>query len=77
MIEEASILLDNESNNVIVAVVYILNNNDFVCENYILNELNNTLYDVYSSIKSAKILWDVLDKKQKVKDVGMKKNHNR
>ena len=60
-----------------MAVVYIWNNNDFVYENYILNELNNILYNVYSSIKSAKILWKVLDKKHKIEDVGMKKNHNR
>jgi hypothetical protein len=25
---------------------------DFICKNYILNGLDNTLYDVYNSIKS-------------------------
>jgi hypothetical protein len=34
---------------------------------------NNTLYDVYSSIKSANALWKALDQKYKVKDDGMKK----
>ncbi|KAK9989314.1 hypothetical protein SO802_029553 [Lithocarpus litseifolius] len=46
---------------------------DFLCKNYILNGLDNTLYNVYSSIKSAKVLWDSLDKKYKTKDVGTKK----
>jgi hypothetical protein len=27
-----------------------------MCKNYILNELDNMIYDVYSSIKSVKVL---------------------
>ena len=46
---------------------------DFLCKNYILNELDNTLYSVYSSIKRAKELWDSLDKKYKTEDAGTKK----
>ena len=46
---------------------------DFLCKNYILNGLDNTLYNVYSSIKTARELWESLDRKYKMEDVGMKK----
>jgi hypothetical protein len=35
-----------------MAVVDSWNHTDFICKNYILNVLDNTLYDVYNSIKS-------------------------
>jgi hypothetical protein len=44
-----------------------------MCKNYILNVLDNTQYDVYSSIKSAKALWKVVNKKFKVEVAIMKK----
>jgi len=53
-----------------------LNHIDFMCKNYILNGLDNTLYNVYSSIKSTKALWEDLEKRKnnyKDEDVGMKK----
>lgn len=40
---------------------------------YILNGLDNTFYGVCSAIKSAKKLWDSLEKKYKMKDGGTKK----
>jgi hypothetical protein len=43
--------------------------NDFVCKNNILNILDNTQYDLYSSNKSVKALWT---KMFKVKGVIMK-----
>ncbi|KAI3437279.1 uncharacterized protein J3R85_005525 [Psidium guajava] len=46
---------------------------DFLCRNYILNGLDNTLYNVYSSLKTAKELWDSLDKKYKTKDARLRK----
>ena len=44
-----------------------------MCQNYILNGLDNILYNVYSPIKTAKELWDSLDKKYKTEDVAAKK----
>ena len=41
------------------------NDFDFLCCNYVLNGLENTLYNVYSPLKMAKELWDSLDKKYK------------
>ena len=39
-----------------MVVVNAWNHIYFMCKNYIFNELDNTLYDVYSSINSAKAL---------------------
>lgn len=71
--EDAPALKENESNRQVVATVEAWKHADFLCKNYILNGLDNALYNVYSPIKSAKELWDSLDKKYKAKDAGMKK----
>ncbi|KAK4404257.1 hypothetical protein Sango_0794300 [Sesamum angolense] len=46
---------------------------DFLCKNYILNSLSDTLYNVYSSAKTARVLWESLEKKYKTEDAGLKK----
>lgn len=46
---------------------------DFLCRNYILNGLDNALYNVYCQVKSAKELWETLEKKYKAEDAGLKK----
>ena len=46
---------------------------EYLCKNYILNGLDNTLYNVYSSVDSAKNLWISSDKKYKIEVVGAKK----
>ena len=45
----------------------------FLCKNYILNGLNNMLYNVYSVKELAKALWESLDLKYKIEDAGEKK----
>ncbi|XP_016652450.1 PREDICTED: uncharacterized protein LOC107881912 [Prunus mume] len=57
----------------VVAATDAWYHSDFLCKNYILNGLDNTLYNVYSPIKTAKALWESLDKKYKTEDAGMKK----
>lgn len=42
-------------------------------KNYTLNELDNTSFDVYNSIKITKVVREALDKKYKAKDTNMKK----
>ncbi|XP_024164443.1 uncharacterized protein LOC112171495 [Rosa chinensis] len=37
--------------------------NEFLCRNYILNALDDSLYDIYSSFKTARELWESLDNK--------------
>jgi len=48
---------------------------DFVFNIYILNGLDNTLYDIYSYISSENSLWEVLDWKYKAENVIMKKKN--
>ena len=49
------------------------NHFDFLCRNYVLNGMENTLYNVHSPLKTAKELWDSLDKKYKTEVAGLKK----
>ena len=56
-----------------VATVEAWKHANFLCRNYILNGLDNILYNVYSPIKTAKELWESLEKKYKTDDVGSKK----
>jgi len=46
---------------------------DFLCGNYILNRLDDSLYNVCSTILTAKKLWASLDKKYKINKDGTKK----
>ena len=45
---------------------------DFFCRNYVLNRLDDSLYNVYIPITTAKKLWASLDKKYKSEDAGTK-----
>ena len=46
---------------------------DFLYRNYIMNCLENNLYDIYSSYKTIKQVWEMLEKKYKIEDAGAKK----
>ena len=71
--ENAPNLKENQMDRQVVAAMEAWKHADFLCKNYILNGLDNTQYNVYSSIKIAKELWDSLDKKYKTEDAGTKK----
>ncbi|GJV11610.1 pol polyprotein [Tanacetum coccineum] len=45
----------------------------FLCHNYVLNGLVDSLYNVYCKTTTAKELWDSLERKYKTKDAGTKK----
>ncbi|KAL5827103.1 hypothetical protein ACOSQ3_018937 [Xanthoceras sorbifolium] len=47
--------------------------NDFLCKNCILNDLSDDLYDYYNSNKSAKEIWDALQKKYDTEKTEAKK----
>ncbi|KAL4363488.1 hypothetical protein GQ457_04G016320 [Hibiscus cannabinus] len=47
---------------------------DFLCQNYILNGLHDSLYRVYDVHKTTKSLWAALDHKYKAEDAGTKKH---
>lgn len=71
--EDEPKLSETEDDTTTVAAVDAWKHSDFVCKNYILNGLDNNLYDVYRSINSAKALWEALDRKYKAEDAGLKK----
>ena len=71
--EDAPFCSENEADRQVVVAVDAWKHSDFLCKNYILNGLDNTLYNVYSLIKTARELWESLDRKYKTKDVVMKK----
>ena len=56
-----------------VAAVEAWKHADFLCRNYLLNGLDNTLYNVYCAFNTARELWESLDKKYKTEDAGLKK----
>ncbi|XP_073124067.1 uncharacterized protein [Henckelia pumila] len=71
--EDPPIVVEGDSDTERRTVVDAWNHNDFLCRNYIFNGLDDTLYSVYSSVKTAKELWDSLEKKYKTEDAGIKK----
>ena len=71
--ENAPNLKENQMDRQVVAAMEAWKHADFLCKNYILNGLDNTQYNVYSSIKTSKELWDSLEKKYKTIDTGTKK----
>ena len=71
--KDAPVCSENEADRQVVVAVDAWKHSDFLCKNYILNELDNTLYNVYSPIKTARELWESLDRKYKTEDDGMKK----
>ena len=71
--EDSLVLKEGENNKQIVTAVDAWKHSNFLCKNYILNGLENTLYNVYSSISLEKELWASLDRKYKTEDVGHKK----
>ena len=71
--EDAPVYNENETDHQVIATVDAWKHSDFLCKNYILNGLDNILYNVYNPIKMARDLWKSLDRKYKTKDAGMKK----
>ena len=71
--EDAPALKENETDKQVVAAMEAWKHADFLCHNYILNGLDNTLYNVYCAFNTARELWESLDKKYKIEDAGLKK----
>ena len=71
--EDAPALNEDETDRQVVAAVEAWKHADFLCRNYILNGLDNTLYNVYYAFNTARELWESLDKKYKTEDAGLKK----
>ena len=71
--EDAPALKENETDRQVVTTVEAWKHADFLCRNYLLNGLNNTLYNVYCAFNTARELGESLDKKYKTEDAGLKK----
>ena len=66
--EDVPALKENENDKQVVAAVEAWKLANFLCSNYILNGLGNTLYNVYCAFDTARELWESLDKEYKIED---------
>ncbi|XP_015895329.1 uncharacterized protein LOC107429192 [Ziziphus jujuba] len=57
-----------ESDRETLMVVDVWKNSNYLCRNYVLNGLSDSIYGVYCSAKSAKELWKTLDRKYKIEN---------
>ena len=71
--EDAPTLKENETDRQLVAAVEAWKHADFLCRNYLLNGLDNTLYNVSCAFNTTGELWESLDKKYKTEDARLKK----
>ena len=69
--ENAPALSEDETDRQAIAAVEAWKHSDFLCRNYILNGLDNTLYNVYSPLQMARELWESSDKKYKTEHGGI------
>ncbi|KAL2512132.1 Uncharacterized protein Adt_17732 [Abeliophyllum distichum] len=68
--EDALKLKQGEGDIQAVSAVEAWKHSDFLCRNYVMNSLADSLYNVYSTMKTAKELWESLDRKYKTEDAG-------
>ncbi|KZV35478.1 hypothetical protein F511_35865 [Dorcoceras hygrometricum] len=73
LIEEPSVVTESDNDTQRRTAVDVWNHNDLLCHNYILKSLDDVLYCVYSSDKTAKELWNSLENKYKTEYAGVKK----
>ena len=66
-------LLTAESNMQTVYTVDAWKHFDYICRNYVLNGLDELLYNMYSAKLTSKALWESLDHKYKTEDARAKK----
>ena len=71
--EDAFKLKEDERDIQVISIVDAWKHFDFLCRNYVMNALIDSLYNVFSDKKTVKELWESLDRKYKTKDVGTKK----
>nr|GEW05472.1 lysine-specific demethylase JMJ25-like isoform X2 [Tanacetum cinerariifolium] len=48
-------------------------NDDYICRGHILNGMDDSLFDIYQNIESAKALWESLESKYMAEDASSKK----
>ena len=48
-------------------------NDDYICRGHILNGMSDSLFDIYQTVESAKLLWNDLESKYIAEDASSKK----
>ncbi|CAL2228229.1 unnamed protein product [Prunus armeniaca] len=71
--QDAPVSNENLATKETVTAIDAWTQSDFLCRNYILNGLDDALYDVYAAFKTAREVWESLEKKYKTEDAGSKK----
>ncbi|XP_073130832.1 uncharacterized protein [Henckelia pumila] len=71
--EDPPVVTKGDSDTQRSTAVHAWNHSDFLCRNYILNGLDDTLYSLHSSVKTARELWESLEKKYETGDAVIKK----
>lgn len=44
-----------------------------VCKGHILNTLSDRLYDIFTTTKSTRVIWNALEAKYKIEKIGIEK----
>ena len=71
--EEAPKLKHDERDIQVINVVDAWKHSDFLCRNYFVNVLTDSLYNMYTYKKTIKEIWESLDRKYKTKHAKAKK----
>ena len=71
--DDPPILQEDETDPKVRMTFLAWKDSDYLCRNYVMNCLADSLYNVYSSKASSKELWESLDRKYKTEDAGSKK----
>ncbi|KAI3436987.1 Toprim domain-containing protein [Psidium guajava] len=71
--EDAPQISDGETDKQAFNALEAWKHSDFLCRNYVMNGLHDSLYNVYCTINTAKELWESLDRKYKTEDAGANK----
>ena len=71
--EDAPKPKEGETDIQVASAIDAWHHSDFLCKNYVMNGLSDSLYNVYIGKKTAKELWESLDQKYKTEDAGTKK----
>ena len=67
LMEKSLKLKENERDIQVISVVDTWKHFDFLCRNYVMNALIDSLYNVYTDKKIAKEIWESLDRNIKAR----------
>ena len=71
--EDAPKIKEDERDIQVINAIDTWKHSNFLCKNYVLNGLTDSLYNVYYTKSSTKELWESLNRKYKTEDARAKK----